>query len=508
MEKEKDNLTDLSESQILKEELFDLEDVDALLEQVMREAEEQSQNRTEEIVGDEEVQRMDAIMEKASSGVPMDDEILSMLQELEEKDAQERKMAGDAANTSQADLQLTPEENNIPTQDNLAGMELLLSDIPETEPEQELLQEDISKDKPKKKSLMKRILEFVFESDDEEQMQEEIIELPEDIDELENLSTPKPQGKDKRNKGKKDKKSKKEKAGKVTSASDNEAIAAELDEEDKKKGSKTKKKTKAKKAKAAKKKKEESPKERTEERATIGTFGCMATLLVCFSVLGGILVVCYALPTHLSLQSARKAFYAKEYGTALHRFDGIVLNKSDQILYKKAIVLNALEIYYEQYETYETAVRKKEALNALFDGYKACLEKRVTAEQFGVEEEWRLYKDSFMKPLQNGFGLSEDDVIVICNMKPLEYTIVLDNLLAGQSFDSVTLDMLLQTEESLEEEPQEENESLTENTSVLPDLLPEEEVLLKEMEMQEQQEDTEDKPLYEGTVKDGEVIVY
>ena len=40
MEKENDKLQDVTDGQLLREELLDLEDVDALLEQVMKEAEE------------------------------------------------------------------------------------------------------------------------------------------------------------------------------------------------------------------------------------------------------------------------------------------------------------------------------------------------------------------------------------------------------------------------------------------------------------------------------------
>ena len=86
MEKENDRVQDLADSQLLREELLNLEDVDALLEQVMKEAEELKPIAPDSSFEDEELQKMDAIMESASKGVPLDDEILSMLQGLDEED--------------------------------------------------------------------------------------------------------------------------------------------------------------------------------------------------------------------------------------------------------------------------------------------------------------------------------------------------------------------------------------------------------------------------------------
>ena len=72
-----------SDSQILKEELLDLEDVDALLEQVMREAEElgmQSQAAEAENTQEAELlQNMDSFMEQTSGGEIPDMDVLAAL---------------------------------------------------------------------------------------------------------------------------------------------------------------------------------------------------------------------------------------------------------------------------------------------------------------------------------------------------------------------------------------------------------------------------------------------
>ena len=45
--------------------------------------------------------------------------------------------------------------------------------------------------------------------------------------------------------------------------------------------------------------------------------------------------------------------------------------------------------------------------------------------------------------LAKGYGLSEEDIIQITDMKRLEYSIALDNILAGLSYDEISLDDII-----------------------------------------------------------------
>ncbi len=496
MEKENDKLQDIADSQLLKEELLDLEDVDALLEQVMQEAQQQEVPKEEMSFEDEELQRMDTIMEHAATGVPLDDEILTMLKALEEEEAGIET----AGEMNEEGSVLSLEDAILESEMGFSGEAVLANEMEfpgETVPEYEL-----TKPEKEKKSFLRRILDFIFESDEEES--EELIDgqTPDEAETgaVRTVGAGKDKKKEKGKKGGKHKN--------VTSADDNAAIAAEMAAEDKKKKEKKAKKVKEKKEKPER---EEEPK----EKSGIGVKGIIATLMVCFSLLGVILAVCYALPSYLSMREARKAFYEKDYAEALHRFHGYHLNKSDEILYKKARVLQSLDVSYKQYEVYKKRGLTKEAVNALFDGYKICQKKRILAEQYGITEEWELYQGYFMEPLMTEYGMQESDIELVCTMKPLEYTIVLDNLVAGAPFDVITLDSLLSGKNQISQDDNSENglENDEENVT-LEDMLPEEEALLKALEEQQEQEKSEEAskeeniPLYEGTVIDGEVILY
>jgi len=220
-----------------------------------------------------------------------------------------------------------------------------------------------------------------------------------------------------------------------------------------------------------------------------------------------IMAACYALPSYLSLRAARKAFYEQNYAEALHRFHGNKLNASDDILCKKATVLHALALSKEQYEIYNAQGMKTEAIHALFEGYKVCLDKKAQANQYGITEEWNLYREHFLTVLQSECNVSETVADLICEMKPLEYTIVVDNLAEGLAFDAVTLDTLL-GDTGLETDKPEEPEESGDTVQELEDLLPEEIELLEKLKEEQQQESSEEIPLYEGNIIDGEVIFY
>ena len=503
MEKENDNLQDVSDSQLLREELLDLEDVDALLEQVMKEAQEQQPVSQDFSFEDEELQRMDTIMENASQGVPLDDEILSMLENLDEEDRGSGFANSVRAEAEKAEAAAYAQEE----QSGMESQEILLGEEDASESGKKKKKEKKKKEKkPKekkekseKKSFWSRIMAFVFEA--EEDAEEEKIENSEDIsEEAKQVKPSKKLKKEKKKKGKTE--------PSKASADDNAAIAAELSAEDKKNADKKKKKVKAKKEMKAKTEKTEEK----QEKAGIGARGIFATLLVCFSLLGMIVAFCYALPSYLSLQAARHAFYEQNYAEALHRFYGHELNPSDEILYKKSLVLNALALSYDQYEIYALQEKKAEEIHALFEGYKVCRKHKTHAAQYGISEEWDIYRMKFLSVLENEYGVSEEAAEQICEMKSLEYTIVVDNLADGLRYDAVTLDILLGDEQPVTKHDMSEEQLSGDAEEGLDDLLPEEKELLEKLKDEQAKQSKEEKgieiPLYEGRVIGGEAVFY
>lgn len=503
MEKENENLQDISDSQLLREELLDLEDVDALLEQVLKEAEEQSVASEDFEYEDAEFQKMDAIMENAGQGVPLDDEILSMLENLDEEDRGSGFAQSVRAEAEKAEAmrQEADEQSKLDELDERfpETEEMIIPDQKEKKKKEKKKKEKKEKkEKSEKISLWSRIMAFVFEPETDE---------TDDADKIEDISTEeeKPQKGTKKTKKEKKKKGKAEPA--KASADDNAAIAAELSAEDKKNAAKKKKKEKPKKVKKQKPEKVEEEKSKSK----ISNKGIIATLLVCFSLLGMIVAFCYGVPSYLSLQAARKAFYEQNYNEALHRFYGHELNSSDEILYQKALILNALELSFEQYEIYAREGMKTDAIHALFEGYKECIKSKTKAVQFDISQEWDLYKNRFLSVLEDEFGVTQEAAEQICSMKPLEYTIVVDNLADGLSYDAVTLDMLLSDTQTVEK-PEILQEQISDDNEELEDLLPEEKELLEKLEEekkeQQEKENAEEIPLYEGEVIGDEVVFY
>ncbi len=502
-----------SDSQILKEELLDLEDVDALLEQVMREAEElgmQSQAaEAENTQEDELLQNMDSFMEQTSGGEIPDMDVLAAL---------------------------GVSEQDILTDSGARGTDMLMSfegDEAESEPYAAALFADagaesgktgkktkakkakVKKEKVKKeknvkekkqgKSFKDRFMEFAFDSDeDDEATDNDGFSMNSDKyeDSEGNKSGNKKASKEKKAKEKKAKKGKKGAKGNATSADDNEAIEAQLAEEDKKE-KKPKKQKKEKKPKKIKEKKNEEP-----EKPGISPKVSFAVILACLSFAVVILVCAYVVPMQISLQKARTAFYMQDYKAAVERLYGRKLGKSDQILYKKAVLLNTVTTRLEQYEVYLRMNKPKDALNQLFEGYSFCQKERVAAQQYGVSEEMNILQERMVTILAKGYGLSEEDIIQITDMKRLEYSIALDNILAGLSYDEVSVDDIIAGTLSKEPETMLPDETEADEV-VLEDMLPEEAEMLKEMEEVKNQQEEEprgDKPLFEGTVEGGEII--
>lgn len=486
-DKDTDELTDITGGgMLLNEQLLDLEDVDALLEQVMKEAEEQKKERESEPIADNEFAQMDSLLEQASNGVPQDEEILSMLQALE--DEEKNEIADKVSD------ELKPMQTEEISSDN------------ESLPEEEV--ELLAQPKEKKPFFLKALIDKILSSKKEKKAQIDE-EVQQSISQEEPANTQEVFSQEEnqepvKEKKKKKKKSKEKNASKSGEIQDNEMIAAEMEAEDKKNAAKKKKEKKPKKVKAKKNVAREE-KEQVKEKSYISGKGIAATLIVCLTLALALMVVSYTLPTYLSLHKARKAFYAQNYKEALHRLHGLDLNDSDEILYKKALILNELDLYYEQYQIYKGRGMRKDALNALFDGYKACCKKKVVAQQFGVEEELELFEQKNINALKEECGVTEDEIVLICDMKKLEYTISLQNLADNKAYDAVTTDTLLSDDKGNElfDETKPEGEY-----EMLPDLLPEELELqdkLKDKSDEENEKDS-DTELFQGVVKDGAIL--
>ncbi len=496
-----------------EEMLLELENVDAMLEATAKMAE-------EEIVS-------------ADADSMAEEDIMAMLSRFEEESIQESMAAQEAEEVAAQEAvnkvleeETQPDSTEAEMQDGgkKKGKKAKKEKVKKEKKEKPV------KEKKDKVSLKDKIFAFMFEDEslEDENAQGEKIPLG-DSDELsyidlpvETPQEPKPEKKKKEKASKKDKKAKK--AAGNNANDENAKIEAELAAEDKKKA---KKKEKPKKEKKAKKVviADVSANEAAEKESKrgIGTKGIVATLLVCASLLGLILVGAYVLPMQLSLITARTAFYAQDYEEATLRLMGRDLNDSDRILYDKASLLYGLEERYHQSEIYLKSGQTKDALDSLLQGVVACNKEEVLAGQLGIEMEWKLSKDLFVTALQENFGLDAETVEAICALRNPDYTVAVENVLAGRVFDDKsayggeTSDAVVpddaETEENAED-GSDENLPGGLNPDELEDLLPEEEAILEQMQqetneaetvIENEADTTGDNELYSGSVEGGEV---
>lgn len=492
-----------------EEMLLELENVEAMLEATAKMAEESVQTDADTMA---------------------EEDIMAMLNQFEEESIQEsiaaqeesEKAAQEAVNRA---MEEETSENAETSDDVLNGNKKRKKAKKEKVKKEKVKKEKPAKEKKDKVSLKEKIFAFMFE---DESLDDGKIPLG-DSEELSYMDLPteekpeekKPAKKKKEKAPKKDKKAQKASGGKAKD--ENAEIAAELAAEDKKKA---KKKEKPKKEKKAKKvviadTSANEAKEKDSKRG-IGAKGIVATLLVCASLLGLILVGTYFVPTQLSLLQARTAFYAQDYEEAVMRLMGRDLNNSDRILYDKASLLYGLEERYHQSEIYIKNGMTKEALNSLLQGVVACNKEEVLANQLGIDTEWRICKERFMLALQEQYGLDDKTVEAICVLRNPDYTVAVENILAGRMYDDKSAyggeasDLNSADAEKETDDTSGSEETIPDglNPDELEDLLPEEEAILEQLQQEtieaedvsESDTDTTgDNELYSGSVEGGEV---
>ena len=477
------------------EMLLDIDNVEAMLEATAKMAEEK---------------------ESAMPDAQVEEDIMSMLSQFEEESMQE-SLANREADEKAAQEAVDNVLNEEAEASESSGEAEETPKKKKKAKKEKVKKEKPVKEKKNKVSLKDRIAAFMFEDESLEDESAEgdgaKAENPDDLDPMNQLDAieTKPA---KAKKEKVSKKKKKEaKGGKVSD--ENAAIEAELEEEDKKKAKKKEKPVKEKKAKkvvVSEKTPAEIEAEKREARHSIGTKGIVATLLVCASLLGLILVGTYFLPRQLSLMTARAAFYNGNYEEAAMRFMGQDLNESDKILYEKAELLYGLEERYHQYEIYVKRGMTKDALDTLLQGVIACDKEENLADRLGIMTEWKMMRDMFTDALQKQFGLDAETVEQICGLRNPDYTVAVENVLAGKTFDDLSNYGGEASVENSEEEVEASEENGGLNADELEDLLPEEEAIIEQLQ-QENEEPSEmqdlpsgnDNELYSGSVEGGSV---
>lgn len=423
--------------------LSSLGDVEALLADVEKQAQEEeeklAQERSTETDGD--IAEINDILNKSDNNEAVNDDLLSMIEGLDsEEEESEEGLFENEDQTEEKDKKEKKKKdkkkkNKKEGDDNSSEGE------------------EAGNNKEKKPGLFSKLLGFMFDSDDEGEEEEENKE-----------------GKE----GKKGKKDKKGKGKNGAKADDNAAIEAELDAEDakSKKGKKDKKEKKPKKEKAPKKDKKAKAEEPEEkQKSSIKMKGIILTFAFCATLLGLILFAAILGPKVLARNEARIAYYNHDYETASNKLYGMKLSESDRLIYEKASVLYKLELFYDKVEAYETTGDRTKMLDALFETWEECREVSVDARLLSITEEVDEFRKMTEEKIMTEYGISPEEIAEIVEMKPAHYTIAVKKIAAGENYKETSND-------EISEENAEEHEKLE-------DMLPEEMELIDSLETEQ-----------------------
>ncbi len=458
--------------------LSNLEDVDALLAAVENKANEESERIQAEInekqpEADDDLDEINNIIQKSDNNEAVNDDLLKMIEDIEPKGEDDSEGMFDEENPEEGDgkkgkkkkEKKKKEKKKKEKKSKKKGKgeevsEEAASESGDAEAKEKDMEFDSSDDK-KKPGFLAKLFGFLFEEDEEEGEGEKQGEAGGD----------EADAKDKKGK----KKGKKDKKGKGKKADDNAAIEAELDEEDKKGGGKKEKK---KKTKEKKPKKEKPVQEEEETKSGIKKPGMIVSALFCLTILGIVLLLGMAGSKIMAVREARNAYYLGDYETASNKLYGIKRNDSDELIYLKSSLLYKLELYEDKADAYELTGEEMKYLDALFATYTECNASLEKAEELSITKEVNAFRDKIAARISDEYGVSREQIDEICEMKPVYYTIAVENLVAGRSYDSFMDEYNPANADNQNTEEEEPKEEAPENDlPELEDMLPEEELI-------------------------------
>lgn len=230
---------------------------------------------------------------------------------------------------------------------------------------------------------------------------------------------------------------------------------------------KTKKEKKPKKDKPQKDKKQE---ESEDTKSGIKKPGIIVSAFFCITILAIVLLFAVAGPKLLARKEARMAYYLGDYETASNKLYGLKLSESDELIFKKTSLLYRLDLFMEKADAYELTGNEKKYLDSLFAAYNESNKVAKTAEELSITEEVSVFKTKVYDRINEKYSLSDAQIEEICEMKPVYYTIAVENIIAGRDYKAGT------SVNEMAPEPMEEIEEPADEP-VLEDLLPEEEMI-------------------------------
>lgn len=399
---------------------------------------------------DEDLSEINDLLEESDQGVPSDDDMLAMLEGAGEDGSFDLFESDEAAREAESIRELSPEEIAERESGNQGkkkkkkrkklfgkkkkdGDEEIPSGDEGVEDELEALLGEVSAEqetetpqKEKKPGFLARVMDFLLESDeeDEDPLAAEVLAgndgetgtiTDENRELLQELSDEDKKGKKK--KKKKDKKGKKGKNGKE-------------EEEDEKKEKKPKK---VKKKKEKKKKAEETdlfapPEKKLSKKKVITVF------LFCGTIAASIIVFATILPDSMQKKEAQTAYDQGNYADVYGLLYGKELSEQDKVLFQGSNLILQMDRKLSSYNNYVNLGMSREALNALITGVERYHQILPEAENYNVATEVYDIYAQILGILSANYGLSETDVLnILASEDDLIYSQKLEAVINGES---------------------------------------------------------------------------
>ncbi len=305
----------------------------------------------------------------------------------------------------------------------------------------------------KKPGLVAKILNFLLESDDEEDpLAAEVLadnagETGTVTDENKELLAELNE-EDKKGKKKKKKDKKKGKKGKEGEGEEGaEGAEGAEGEEDKK---------------AKKKKKKEKKEKKTEEvdllappEKKLSKKKVMTVFVFCGTIAACIVLISSFLPTYMQKRQAHVAYDHKDYGEVFTLLYDKKRSEQDEILFQRSNLVLQMERKLDSYDNYIKLNMRLEALNALISGVARYQNLRSDAEKYNVVGEVSDSYEQILEKLSTDFGVSEEQaLVIIASEDDVTYSQLLEAIINGTLSDGeesgARQDILPEEEEIIE----------------------------------------------------------
>lgn len=445
--------------------------VDSAGDFALEESEEDGDDLSDLLAGmdhDEELSEINDLLEASDQGVSADDDILAMLEETGDNgDSFDFFENDDAAREAESIRELSPEEvaaregdGKKPKKEKKKRKKLFGKKKQEGEEGESAETESVGTElgdllgtedeetetpaEEKKPGVFTRIMNFLLESDEEEDpLAAEILAD---------------------NEGE---------TGTVTD--ENKELLAELNEEDKKGKKKKKKEKKGKKGKGGegaegeegaedkkakkKKKKEKKKKEDVDLLAPpekkLSKKKVMTVFLFCGTLAACIVLITTVLPNYMQKRAAHMAYDQKDYGEVFTLLYDQKRSEEDEILFQRSNIVLQMERKLDSYDNYSKLNMRLEALNALISGvsrYQALLPE---AEKYNVVGEVSSSYAQILERLSADFGVSEEQAYeIIASEDDVTYSqkleAIINGALYGADIPAGRQDVLPEEEEIIE----------------------------------------------------------